>query len=1008
MSKIKHTFVFFWICISAVSQTVENQRPDVTPTAPAAYEFLKYGDIPMNEYTGKATITVPIHTIEMDGIQLPLQMNYTTGGIRVTQEASVVGLGWDFNLPAIVQTIKDRDDYGYSTAMQKLPDFTGGTVYPTSGNDHPDITPSNYVGMPATSGYSNMAQYFVASGDFIVANEQYSNQFYDMTYTWNHDSEPDMFRVNIEGEELIMTNDRTKPVSSNPTLLIINGKDNYKVNLITSTINGHVRVTGIKITTPRADQYLFEVVDVIEGNATSSGHLIPGTSGSNYISSKIYRLTSIISRIGNEILIDYNSTEIWETTKRTQNYFRRTGTTSIRNYINSGEKSDAVDYGSLSYFSNNTMNSSTSNSYHSQHQNYNYFTKITTPKEEVHFNYSDRSDYNGMKKMDGVIIKNKLQHSVESYSMNYSYSVSNNADGKTNYLKQRLILNSVTEDGKPPYQFTYNAIKLPTKDSFSIDYWGYYNNHNNTSLIPSMAALGYPQYTDNNQNNFDANLTYSKAQSLERIEYPTGGSSVFLYELNSFDDYTFSNLSTISIGHGLRIERVTNYEKSNSVASVRNYSYTNGKAISKRKFLNTYPEKVLRRTNETKVFSTPVLEVKMDGFTTSNGFGEGDYIGYDKVTITNNDGGLGRTEKYFVNVPNTIFNVDYGKSYHPQYISDRAAFKNGTILREKNFDADSNVVSEVFFDYLINTSTKELYGVNFKSVGNHVKPFYQGMINKSLNMLTSYPIFANSTYLKNKREILYTPTGQTATKQQYTYDTKNRITKEEIYNTKVGSNDKITKEFTYPGTLWSNNFIGIPTREVVKRKGQVISDKHTVYKKYANLSNAILLEDVWNCSRSTSDPSTSNNCINTSFNKYDSRGNLLEYQTNEGIVTSFIYGYQDNYPIAKLQNISYNNISTSVINNLKNLSNQDNDNCTTFNCKEQNLRIALQNLRASYNNTNAFVSTYTFDPLVGVTSMTDQRGYTMYYEYDEFNRLEKVKDQDGNILSENEYKYKNN
>jgi YD repeat-containing protein len=52
------------------------------------------------------------------------------------------------------------------------------------------------------------------------------------------------------------------------------------------------------------------------------------------------------------------------------------------------------------------------------------------------------------------------------------------------------------------------------------------------------------------------------------------------------------------------------------------------------------------------------------------------------------------------------------------------------------------------------------------------------------------------------------------------------------------------------------------------------------------------------------------------------------------------------------------------------------------------------------------VTTYTYDPLIGVTSITDPKDYTVYYEYDDFNRLKQVKDADGKILSENEYNYK--
>nr|WP_199159147.1 hypothetical protein [Pedobacter sp. ASV2] len=56
---------------------------------------------------------------------------------------------------------------------------------------------------------------------------------------------------------------------------------------------------------------------------------------------------------------------------------------------------------------------------------------------------------------------------------------------------------------------------------------------------------------------------------------------------------------------------------------------------------------------------------------------------------------------------------------------------------------------------------------------------------------------------------------------------------------------------------------------------------------------------------------------------------------------------------------------------------------------------------------NAQITTYTYKPLVGMTSSTDTKGQTTYYEYDEFQRLKNVKDQNGNVIKKNAYHYKN-
>ena len=128
------------------------------------------------------------------------------------------------------------------------------------------------------------------------------------------------------------------------------------------------------------------------------------------------------------------------------------------------------------------------------------------------------------------------------------------------------------------------------------------------------------------------------------------------------------------------------------------------------------------------------------------------------------------------------------------------------------------------------------------------------------------------------------------------------------------------------------------------------------------------------------------------YHDYDDKGNPLEVSKADGPHIVYIWGYNHQYPVAKIENATYSQIEgLSYFGSGFDLgayglsSNQ-----------KSSLRTGLS---------NALITTYTYDPLIGVISITDPSGYTSYYEYDAFNRLQFIKDKDGKVLEQYKYNY---
>lgn len=127
---------------------------------------------------------------------------------------------------------------------------------------------------------------------------------------------------------------------------------------------------------------------------------------------------------------------------------------------------------------------------------------------------------------------------------------------------------------------------------------------------------------------------------------------------------------------------------------------------------------------------------------------------------------------------------------------------------------------------------------------------------------------------------------------------------------------------------------------------------------------------------------------------YDSYGNPTELKKTDGSVTSYFWGYNGEYPIARIVNATYAEIASLLSITVTALKTYTESNLSVMNT----LRTKLP---------NAQVTTYSYEPMVGVKTLTDPKGYTTHYEYDDFNRLGVVKDQEGNLLEDYKYHYKN-
>lgn len=206
--------------------------------------------------------------------------------------------------------------------------------------------------------------------------------------------------------------------------------------------------------------------------------------------------------------------------------------------------------------------------------------------------------------------------------------------------------------------------------------------------------------------------------------------------------------------------------------------------------------------------------------------------------------------------------------------------------------------------------------------------------------------------------------------------------------------------------LINANMVGIPLENSVTQKrnandlmGNMTSKAETKYDDPGSLlPTSVLSYDLQNPNQGSAE---------VTYDKYDSKGNLQQYTTKDGISTVIIWGYEGTLPIVKIVGAKLSDINQSLIDRIMSVSQTDGIRGTDG--SEELVMSTLDEFRNNPALSGYQITTYSYDPLVGVKSITPPSGIREFYLYDTAGRLKEVREHNrtGKILKEFNYHYKN-
>lgn len=638
--------------------------------------------------------------------------------------------------------------------------------------------------------------------------------------------------------------------------------------------------------------------------------------------------------------------------------------------------------------------------------------KITFKDGHINFSYlNDRLDVRASRLKEISIYTNQ-NTLLKKTVLNHGHFYSGYADNTYNY---RLKLTGLTtkngNDGiEYSHSFQYNEqdilppYRSPTDNNTffalnALDYWGYYNGKTqNPNLLPVTPYSHLPA------GDRSPDERYAKACILEKIVYPTGGFTTFAYEGNRIGESMGNPGSNLLTG-GLRISQITTKASPEASPVIKKYEYGNG--VSLMPFENNgryvYTEDYEDCNLHCFGLSTTYLSNAIVPLADFNG-SPLIYTAVDEYIIGDNNQNLKTSYLYDVE-PDQYEYIDY-----PRYQVDypiRRNWARGNLLTTTYYSLSNGIykpVRTVGNSYISLATNRIITGSKFcfrRSSACEIS--YGGGQVKGYVYNFNEKIDVGIKKLQNTTTIEYDSEGNQLPKiDNFVYGSTFHLnaTKKSISNSNGQTIETTIKyPFDFAGIppysdMISRNVISVPI-EQTDINIDLNKELSSIKTNYSFFQANQLIEPSSVTTSIAGAPSQ----IERTVMGYDKNGNALEVISRTAPKTCYVWAYKGQYPIAEITNVDYSTVlavlgGQTAVDNFRNNPNPSDATVNSF----------LAPLRTI---AGVMMTTFTYRPLVGMMSQTDAKGMTVYYEYDAFQRLKTVKDQNGNILKQTNYHYKN-